>query len=130
MPNKELRQIGNLFLHDLGAIANVSMTRTRVTYFHHVEGIHIPCPKDVPILSINCTRNVQHWSPHAGVAWDLKMLCPRAQHKRVMPFMTAHPAYMRKCILLKNDGNPISLQERACKETTCPKSDKNESRTF
>ena len=37
---------------------------------------------------------------------------------------------MRKCILLKNVGNPILLQERASKETTYPKNDKNESRTF
>ena len=36
----------------------------------------------------------------------------------------------RECILLKNDGNPISLQEHASKETTYPKNDKNESLTF
>ena len=30
-----------------------------------------------------------------------------------------------KCILLKNDGNPISLQERAYKETTYPKNGKH-----
>ena len=32
-----------------------------------------------------------------------------------------HPFHEVTRVLLKNDGNPISLQERACKETTYPK---------
>ena len=32
---------------------------------------------------------------------------------------------IENCVLLKNDENPISLQERACKETTYPKNDKH-----
>ena len=35
-----------------------------------------------------------------------------------------------KCILLKDDGNRISLQERDCKETTYPKNDKYVSRSY
>ena len=33
-------------------------------------------------------------------------------------------------IVLKNDRNPISLQERACKETTYPKNEKYVSRSY
>ena len=42
--------------------------------------------------------------------------------------MSSENIIERKCILLKYDGNPISLQERDCIETTYPEKDKNVSR--
>ena len=42
--------------------------------------------------------------------------------RKVQFFIRSSMIYRENCILLKNDGNPtISLQERACMETTHPK---------
>ena len=52
---------------------------------------------------------------------SLKMLICSENTKKHVPLKNARFTIKVKCILLKNDGNPISLQERARVKTTNPR---------
>ena len=77
-----------------GALANVSVTRCLCYINYLVRGTRFPWTNCVPTTSIYCAIILEHPSQNL--------------------------AYRENCILLKNDGNPISFQERACMETTYP----------
>ena len=52
----------------------------------------------------------------------------KKEKKDISAILSNHRELYRiveNCILLKNDGNPISLQERASKGSTCPKKTTN-----
>ena len=75
---------------DLGTLANVSIIRIRVIDLIRLKAYISRVRK--PVISINV--HVMCSIGPLMLAWPgtLKGFCPRAQHKRVMLFMTVHRA--------------------------------------